>query len=206
MVSRTLLKVVPAGDRVVIQGFGITETEFESLLSPSPQYTHLNGVWTLNAESSETSLLMAGKVFTAYLLKNYNISASTSTSENQVTCTWYNIPAGLGEPCFEKFQAVLCKELLQLPTAYSFEVGSGFEGTTMRGSEHNDLFIKENDSLRPATNNAGGVLGGITNGNPVFFRIHFKSVDLNTELLIKAISSVIILDFILVQKVRKLLP
>lgn len=206
MVSRTLLKVVPAGDRVVIQGFSISETEFRSLLTPVPQYTHLNGTWTLNAESSETSLLMAGKVFTAYLLKNYNISVETQVSDFQVTCIWYNVPAGLGEPCFEKFQAVLCKELLQLPTACSFEIGSGFEGTIMRGSEHNDLFIKENDSLRPATNNAGGVLGGITNGNPIFFRIQFKALDSNTEYFIKAISSVIILDFLLVQKVRKLLP
>lgn len=206
MVSRTILKVTPADDKVAIQGFNINETEFQSLLDPVPHYTHANGAWIISSEPTEDPLITAGKVFISYLHKKFGIHVTSQASENQVTCIWNNVPPGLGEPCFEKFQAVLCKELLQLPSAFSFEIGSGFEGTTMRGSEHNDLFVKENDCLKPATNNAGGVLGGITNGNPIYFRVHFNSLNPSTESLIRSISSIIILDFLLVQKVRKLLP
>lgn len=206
MVSRTVLKVTPASDKVVVQGFNITEAEFQSLLDPVPQYTHLNGTWIITSEPGEDPLITAGKLFISYLHKKFNIHVDSQTTNNKVTCIWNNVPPGLGEPCFEKFQAVLCKELLNLPSAFSFEIGSGFEGTTMRGSEHNDLFIQQNDSLKPATNNAGGVLGGITNGNPVHFQVQLASLTPSTESLIRSISSIIILDFLTVQKVRKLLP
>ncbi|RKP25499.1 chorismate synthase, partial [Syncephalis pseudoplumigaleata] len=96
-----------------------------------------------------------------------------------VTCVIRGLPAGLGEPCFDKLEAKLAHAMLSIPATKGFEIGSGFRGTTMRGHEHNDPWIKRdaagNDrALGTATNNSGGVQGGISNGEPVYFRVAFK--------------------------------
>lgn len=85
-------------------------------------------------------------------------------------------PAGLGGPAFDKFEAELARAMLSLPATKGFEIGSGFAGTTLYGSEHNDSFIKAGDQVRTATNRSGGVQGGITNGEVVDFRVAFKPV------------------------------
>jgi chorismate synthase len=91
-----------------------------------------------------------------------------------ICCAIENLPAGLGEPVFDRFEADLAKAMLSLPATKGFEIGSGFSGTLLRGSEHNDLFIKKGGRIRTATNRSGGTLGGITNGETVFFRVAFK--------------------------------
>lgn len=91
-----------------------------------------------------------------------------------VSCVIRNIPAGLGEPTYEKLEAKLAQAMLAIPATKGFEVGSGFSGTRLRGSVHNDPFVKKGDSLGTVTNNSGGIQGGISNGEPIFFRIAFK--------------------------------
>ena len=87
------------------------------------------------------------------------------------------LPAGLGEPVFDKFHAELGKAMLSINAVKGFEIGSGFFGTTMRGSQHNDPFgVATNGGIEPKTNHAGGVLGGITTGTEVIFRVAFKPV------------------------------
>ncbi|MBO74473.1 MAG: chorismate synthase [Flavobacteriales bacterium] len=87
------------------------------------------------------------------------------------------IPAGLGDPVFDKFQAVLAHALWSLPAVKSMEIGSGLHGTTMRGSAHNDAFqTDENGQMRTMTNHSGGIQGGITNGEELVVRIGFKPV------------------------------
>jgi chorismate synthase len=93
-----------------------------------------------------------------------------------VTCVCRNVPPGLGEPVFDKMEALLAHAMLSIPATKGFEIGSGFAGTRMRGSEHNDPFIVKNDCLGTTTNNSGGVQGGITNGEPIVFRVAFKPV------------------------------
>ena len=93
-----------------------------------------------------------------------------------VTCICRNVPAGLGEPVFDKMEALLAHAMLSIPATKGFEIGSGFAGTRMRGSEHNDAFVSRGGRLGTATNNSGGVQGGITNGEPIFFRVAFKPV------------------------------
>jgi len=88
-------------------------------------------------------------------------------------------PVGLGEPCFDKVEAELAKAMMSLPATKGFEVGTGFEGVKMTGSQHNDLFAgKDADSslLYTRTNNAGGTLGGITSGQDIVFRVAIKPV------------------------------
>ena len=85
------------------------------------------------------------------------------------------VPAGLGDPVYGKLEAMLASAMLSLPATKGFEIGSGFAAARMKGSEHNDAFeIDASRKVRPATNFAGGTLGGISTGAPLFFRVAFK--------------------------------
>jgi chorismate synthase len=83
-------------------------------------------------------------------------------------------PPGLGEPVFDKLEADLAKAMLSLPATKGFEIGSGFAGSSLKGSEHNDAFRMKEMRVRTLTNFSGGVQGGISNGEPVVFRVAFK--------------------------------
>lgn len=85
-----------------------------------------------------------------------------------------NLPQGLGDPVYEKLEANLAKAMLSIPASKGFEIGSGFHSVFAKGSEHNDAFIHENQQLKTRTNHSGGVLGGISNGMPVYGRVVFK--------------------------------
>ncbi|KAG9228460.1 chorismate synthase-like protein [Amylocarpus encephaloides] len=107
-----------------------------------------------------------------------------------VTCVIRNVPSGLGEPCFDKMEAMLAHAMLSIPASKGFEIGSGFGGCEVPGSIHNDPFVlapevppletgaTRNGLSRPKlatkTNNSGGIQGGITNGAPIYFRVGFK--------------------------------
>ncbi len=91
-----------------------------------------------------------------------------------IECVVRNTPPGLGEPVFDKLEADLAKGMLSLPASKGFEIGSGFAGTLMRGSEHNDPYYMEGGRVRTTTNFSGGIQGGISNGEPIFFRVGFK--------------------------------
>jgi chorismate synthase len=86
------------------------------------------------------------------------------------------VPVGLGEPVFDRLHADLGKAMLSINAVKGFEIGSGFAGVEMRGSQHNDAFIVKDGKPRTASNNAGGVLGGISSGENIYFRVAFKSV------------------------------
>lgn len=86
-------------------------------------------------------------------------------------------PVGLGEPVFDKLHAELGKAMLSINAVKGFEYGSGFSGVELRGSQHNDIIEKQTDgSLRTLTNHSGGIQGGISNGEPIYFRVAFKPV------------------------------
>lgn len=87
-----------------------------------------------------------------------------------------NVPAGLGEPVFDKLSADLGKAMLSINAVKGFDMGSGFEGVSLRGSKHNDPFIMEHGQVKMKTNHAGGTLGGISTGEDIYFRVAFKPV------------------------------
>jgi chorismate synthase len=92
-----------------------------------------------------------------------------------IECVVRQAPMGLGMPVFDKLEADLAKAVMSLPATKGFEIGSGFEGTLQKGSEHNDAFLPTGDgSLHTATNNSGGIQGGISNGEPIVIRVAFK--------------------------------
>jgi chorismate synthase len=91
-----------------------------------------------------------------------------------VECAIRNVPVGLGEPVFDKLEADLAKAMLSLPATKGFEIGSGFDGTLLKGSEHNDAFEMRDGRVRTLSNRSGGIQGGISNGETIFFRVAFK--------------------------------
>ncbi|HLZ16315.1 MAG TPA: chorismate synthase [Cyclobacteriaceae bacterium] len=93
-----------------------------------------------------------------------------------VTGVIKNAPVGLGEPVFDKLHAALGYAMLGINAVKGFEYGSGFEGIKLRGSQHNDEFYKEGDRVRTRTNHSGGVQGGISNGEDIYFNVAFKPV------------------------------
>lgn len=93
-----------------------------------------------------------------------------------VTGVIKNTPVGLGEPVFDKLHAELGKAMLSINAVKGFEYGSGFEGVALRGSQHNDEFYKDGDRIRTKTNHSGGVQGGISNGEDIYFQVAFKPV------------------------------
>lgn len=144
-----------------------------------------------------------------------------------------NVPAGLGEPAFQKFHAVLAHAMMTINAAKGFEIGEGFNAARMRGSECNDEFTFDGERIRTRTNHSGGVQGGITNGEDVVFRVAFKpipsimrpqqTVDIqgNATILeiqgrhdvcvvprvlpiVEAMAAMVTLDFILLKKCNKI--
>src|SRR5690349_11036767 len=93
-----------------------------------------------------------------------------------VTGVIENLPPGLGEPVFDKLHAELGKAMLSINAVKGFEYGSGFEGIKMRGSAHNDAFYRDGDRIRTRTNYSGGIQGGISNGEDIYFNVAFKPV------------------------------
>ncbi|WP_342647412.1 chorismate synthase [Mucilaginibacter sp. CSA2-8R] len=99
------------------------------------------------------------------------------TIGGKVSCTITNCPVGLGEPVFDKLHADLGKAMLSINAVHGFEYGSGFAGSEMLGSEHNDIFVKDEDGeVKTRTNFSGGIQGGISNGMPIEFKVAFKPV------------------------------
>jgi len=103
-------------------------------------------------------------------------AAEGDTLGGKISCVIKGTPVGLGEPVFDKLHADLGKAMLSINAVKGFEIGSGFSAISMKGSEHNDLFVKKEDKLSTLTNFSGGVQGGISNGNDIYFNVAFKPI------------------------------
>ncbi len=93
-----------------------------------------------------------------------------------ITCVIKNTPVGLGEPVFDKLHADLAKAMHSINAAHGFDYGAGFDAIAMRGSQLNDQFVNKENTISTASNNSGGIQGGISNGADIFFRVLFKPV------------------------------
>jgi chorismate synthase len=139
-------------DSSPIDGNAITRSEVDATVIRCPDHAAAAKMATMIAELKEKGDSVGGVV----------------------SCVIRNVPIGLGEPTFEKLEAKLAQAMLAIPATKGFEIGSGFAGARMRGSEHNDPFTRKNGRLGTTTNNSGGIQGGITNGEPILLRIAFK--------------------------------
>jgi len=133
-----------------------------------------------NLENIDLSLIESNPVrcpdtAVAQRMEDYikDIRSQGDTVGGTVQCVIKNVPKGLGEPVFDKLHAELGKAMLSINAVKGFEYGSGFEGTKMKGSEHNDLFNSDGSTT---TNLSGGIQGGISNGMDIYFTVAFKPV------------------------------
>lgn len=156
-----------------------------------------------------------------------------NTVGGTISCVIQDCPTGLGEPVFNKLHANLGKAMLSINAVKGFEFGSGFEGTKMFGSEHNDLFEEKDGKIVTQTNYSGGIQGGISNGMDIYFKVAFKPVatimqkqqTVNAEKesiemlgkgrhdpcvlpravpIVEAMSALVIADFLLLNRLSKL--
>ena len=150
-----------------------------------------------------------------------------------ITCVIKNCPPGLGEPVFDRLHADLGKAMLSINAVKGFEYGSGFAGVQLRGSEHNDALVQKDGKIHTSTNHSGGIQGGISNGEDIYFRVAFKPVatimqdqaSVNTQgeavtvsgkgrhdpcvvpravPIVEAMAALVIADFLLLSKTNKL--
>ncbi len=105
-----------------------------------------------------------------------HVKSDGDTVGGIITCVIDGCPPGFGEPVFHKLQADLGHAILSINACKGFEYGSGFEGTRLKGSQHNDIFEQDGEVIVTRTNHSGGIQGGISNGMPIYFRAAFKPV------------------------------
>ena len=160
----------------VLNQHGIDIVAYVSQVGDVKQEDH-QGDW--NRENVDSSIVrnpdpdVANRMIE--LIKD--IKKAGDTVGGVVTCRIRNCPVGLGEPVFDKLHADLGKAMLSINACKGFEIGSGFNGPSMRGSEHNDEFYTDDEGfVRTRTNNSGGVQGGISNGMDIVFNVAFKPV------------------------------
>lgn len=160
------------------------------------------------------------------------VKSKGDTIGGVITCVAQGVPVGLGEPVFGKLHAALGHAMLTINAVKGFEYGDGFEAARYRGSERNDSFFNDNGEISTRTNNSGGIQGGISNGQDIYFRVAFKSVATilmeqdtvnmdNEETILKArgrhdpcvlpravpiveaMTAMTLLDYLLIQKTRE---
>ena len=105
-----------------------------------------------------------------------SVKSEGDTIGGIVTCVITGCPVGLGEPVFGKLHAALGSAMLSINACKGFDYGRGFDGIAERGSEQNDQFVRSAEGIATATNRSGGIQGGISNGQPIYFRAAFKPV------------------------------
>jgi chorismate synthase len=160
--------------KLLLKHSGVTVHAFVSRVGDiaAPHYT------TLDLSKTEDNIVRCPDQATAEKMISLidKVRLERDTIGGIVTCVIKNVPVGLGEPVFDKLHAELGKAMLSINAVKGFEYGSGFEGTTLRGSQHNDEFYNEGGRIRTKTNLSGGVQGGISNGEEIYFNVAFKPV------------------------------
>jgi chorismate synthase len=133
---------------------------------------------TVTLEQVEQTAVRCPDLATAQLMieKIKAIRKQGDTIGGVIGCSIQSVPVGLGEPVFNKLEADLAQAMLSINASKGFEIGSGFAGTQMQGSEHNDQFITTEQGIKTASNYSGGVQAGISNGMPIHFNVAFKPV------------------------------
>lgn len=160
--------------KMILKHSGIEISAFVSQVGEikSPPYTQLD------LTKTESNMVRCPDATTAdkMIALIDQVRLNRDTIGGVVTCVIKNSPAGLGEPVFDKLHAELGKAMLSINAVKGFEYGSGFGGVILNGSQHNDEFIKVDGKIRTKSNHSGGIQGGISNGEDIYFNVAFKPV------------------------------
>ncbi|MCD9015938.1 chorismate synthase [Parachryseolinea silvisoli] len=160
--------------KLLLQRLGVTIQAYVSQVGDikAPHYTQLDLSKTEDNIVRCPDAAVAGQMIALI----DQVRLDRDTIGGLVTCVIQNTPVGLGEPVFDKLHAELGKAMLSINAVKGFEYGSGFEGIRLRGSAHNDEFYTEGGRVRTRTNHSGGIQGGISNGEDIYFNVAFKPV------------------------------
>lgn len=160
--------------KLLLKKYGVDVRAFVSQVGElkTPHYTQLDLSKTENNIVRCPDSTIADKMIALI----DQVRLNRDTIGGIITCVIKNTPVGLGEPVFDKLHAELGKAMLSINAVKGFEYGSGFEGTKLHGSQHNDEFINEGGKIKTKTNHSGGIQGGISNGEDIYFNIAFKPV------------------------------
>ncbi|MCT1524418.1 chorismate synthase [Sphingobacterium hotanense] len=153
-------------------------------------FAHVSGVGKLEApnldtsdlqqllEQRESNIVRCADPATAAEMTEFidQVRKSGDTVGGRINTIIRNVPVGLGEPVFDKLHADLAKAMMSINAVHGFEYGSGFDGSQMLGSEHNDIFVNQDSKIKTLTNFSGGIQGGISNGMDITFKTAFKPV------------------------------
>jgi chorismate synthase len=160
--------------KLLLQAIGVSINAFVSQVGElkAPHYT------ALDLSKTEDNIVRCPHPATAQKMIALidQVRLDRDTIGGLVTCVIKNTPVGLGEPVFDKLHAELGKAMLSINAVKGFEYGSGFAGVALRGSQHNDEFYNDGGRIRTKTNHSGGVQGGISNGEDIYFNVAFKPV------------------------------
>ena len=175
--ARETITRVVAGSlaKLALRQLGISVTAFTSQVGPlklDKDYTHYD-LTTIEQNPVRCPDQEMAKQMTDLI---YKIKGEGDTVGGVVSCVIKGCPIGLGEPVFGKLHAALSYAMLSINAAKGFEYGQGFSGMEMKGSEQNDIFYNDNGKISLRTNRSGGIQGGISNGQDIYFRVAFKPV------------------------------
>ena len=177
--ARETIGRVAAGavaERLLAERYGVRVTAWVSAVQDitAPDMD----IETLTREQVDQNLVRCPDPVTAALMQTRieEIRDLGDSIGGVISCVCVGLPPGWGEPTFDKLEAALARAMLSIPATKGFEIGSGFGGTQLRGSQHNDPYMMKDGRLGTLTNHSGGVQGGISNGEPVHVRVAFKPV------------------------------
>lgn len=161
--------------KLALKQMGISITAYTSQVGPVAMTETLE---TTDLSLIESNIVRCPEPAVAEKMIQYihELKKEGDSTGGIISCIVNGVPAGWGEPIFDKLQARLAFAMLSINASHGFDYGRGFEGVALKGSELNDSFIKEGDKISTRTNNSGGIQGGISNGEPIYFRVMFKPV------------------------------
>ena len=167
-----------AGGAIAKQFLAAKGVKIQAFVSQVGDLTLEKSYQELNLDLAEDNIVRCPDPEMAEKMINLidSVRLDRDTIGGVITCVIKNCPPGLGEPVFDRLHAELGKAMLSINAVKGFEYGSGFDGVKMRGSQHNDTFVKEGEQVHTLTNHSGGIQGGISNGEDIYFRVAFKPV------------------------------
>ena len=167
--------VAGAVAKLVLKSMGVSINAYTSQVGPIAMSLSMDEV---DLSKIETNIVRCPQTEVADKMIDYihELKKDGDSTGGIISCIVKGVPLGWGEPIFDKLQARLAAAMLSINASHGFDYGKGFEGVAMKGSEMNDPFVKEGDKISTRTNNSGGIQGGISNGQDIYFRVLFKPV------------------------------
>jgi chorismate synthase len=167
--------VAGAVAKLVLKQSGVEIQAFTSQVGPVAM---TGTIETTDLSLIESNIVRCPEPETAEKMIEYisSLKKEGDSTGGIITCVIRGVPVGWGEPVFDKLQARLAYAMMSINASHGFDYGRGFEGVALRGSEMNDAFVADGEHIGTRTNNSGGIQGGISNGQDIFFRVLFKPV------------------------------